>query len=219
MSTTDPVAAAIAQARQSADAMVPAVASIATSPAPMGVGRVRTLADAVETFVERPDLFIKVDYYGIHIEDDGIIKELFGTIDLNTVKFPDVCRYTRAGTHDYLRTYDGIREVKSGKGWAQALEDAKRVDDKADVYQAVEFMIELLKKPTKAGGDKPVPEIGQRVGHATSRTGYDPVMKFLKETAPIVGPTATVNVRVFHTAKTRGQNKWGVLGVELMPNS
>lgn len=216
---TDAVAAAIEQARQAATNVVPAAPAPSAPLAPVGVGRVRSLADAVETYVERPDLFVKVDYYGIHIEDDGIIKELHGKIDLGSIKFPDVCRYTRAGAHDYLRTYDGIREVKSGKAWAQALDDAKRMDDKADVYPAVEFMIELSKKPTKTGGDKPVPEAGQRVGHTTSRTGYDPVMKFLKETAAIVGPTAVVNVRVFHTAKTKGSNKWGVLGLELLPDA
>lgn len=215
---TDAVAAALAAARQVANnvpELAPPTAPL-YPPAPLGVGRVKSLADAVETFVERPESFIKVDYYGIHIEDDAIISELFGELKLEDSKFPDVCRYTRAGTHDYLRTYDGVREVRSGKSWGQALDDAKRIDPKADIYPAVEFLLTLTKKPVKTGpSEKPAPEIGQKVGHTTSRTGFDPIMKFIRDAAKVYAPTTVIPVRVFHTPRLKGQNKWGVLGIEV----
>lgn len=212
----DAVQAAIAAARNVADTVAPPPLAPMTPPAPlapMGVGRVKTLADAVETFVERPELFIKVDYYGMHIEDDGIIKEIEGEMKLDDLKFPSVCRYTRAGTHDYLRTYDGVREVKTGKSWGQALDEAKRIDQGADVYEAVEYTISLTKEVTKVGGKKEVtpPVIGQRLGHTTSRTGYDPIMKFARDMFKKHGAGATVKVRLEHVQRQKGQNKWGVI--------
>jgi hypothetical protein len=222
---SDAVSAAIEAAKNAANTAAPlpaaasAPAAYAPPAAPLGGGRVRSLTEMAETHVERPDLYVKVDFYGLHIEDAGIIPELKGTIDLKEAKFPLVCRYTVAGQAQYLRTYDGVREVKSGKPWAVAVEEVKRSDPKADVYDAAEFVMTLTEQPTKTGNFKdPAPVVGQRVGHTSSRTGFDPVMKFLKEAMGIHGATATVPAKITATSKEKGSNKWGVLAIELLGN-
>lgn len=219
----DAVQQAIANARNVAEAApAPVVieqAAMNTMPAPVGMGRPKSLADATANYVERPEIFVKVDEYGLHIEDKGIINEIFGTLSLKDCKFPEVCRFMRAGQAAYLRTYDGIREVSSGKSWAQALEDARRIDPKADIYNAVDFVVELslpIKKQGPAQNAAALPPVGSRLGHTTSRTGYDTVMKVVKSTYELYGEDAVVPVRLFPIAKTKGSNSWGIVGMELV---
>lgn len=217
----DAVQQAIANARNVADAApAPMVIEQAnTQLAPVGAGRPKSLADATANYVERPEIFIKVDEYGLHIEDKGIINEIFGILTLKDCKFPEVCRFMRAGQAAYLRTYDGIREVTSGKSWAQALEDARRIDQKADIYNAVDFVVELsheIKKQGPAQNAAAVPPVGARLGHTTSRTGYDTIMKLVKSVYDLYGEDAVVPVRLYPISKTKGSNSWGIVGMELV---
>lgn len=217
----DAVQQAIANARTVAEAApAPVIIEQAnTAVAPVGMGRPKSLADATANYVERPEIFIKVDEYGLHIEDKGIINEIYGTLSLKDCKFPEVCRFMRAGQAAYLRTYDGIREVTSGKSWAQALEDARRIDQKADIYNAVDFVIDLtheIKKQGPAQNAAAIPPVGSRLGHTTSRTGYDTIMKLVKSVYDSLGEDAVVQVRLFPIAKTKGSNSWGIVGMELV---
>jgi hypothetical protein len=213
----DAVTAAIEAARaQAANVPAPIVAHAPPAPVIVGSGRVKSLADAVETYVERPDLFIKVDEYGMEVGETKLIGEIEGVLNLADLKFPDVCRYTTAGQHTYLRTYDGVREVRTGKAWSIALDEAKRIDPKADTYPAVEYMI-VVTKPIVNGMNKTAEvAIGQRVGNTTSRTGFDPVMKAVKEAAKLYGVDAVVNVKLIHEPRKKGSNNWGVIKLEVL---
>jgi hypothetical protein len=215
----DAVAAAIEAARaQAANVPAPVTQMPTAAPVPvvLGSGRVKTLADAVETYVERPDLFIKVDEYGMEVGEVKLISEIEGVLNLADLKFPDVCRYTTAGQHTYLRTYDGVREVRTGKAWSVALDEAKRIDPKADTYPAVEYSIAVTKEIVNGMGKKAEVAIGQRVGNTTSRTGFDPVMKAIKEAAKLYGPEAVVNVKLLHEPRKKGSNSWGVIRFEVV---
>ena len=224
---TDAVAAALADARANAAnavAAAPAPAPVVAAAVPaVGAPRVRSLADVAATYVERPDLFIKVNENGILIGDEvGYIEELFGTIKLSEVHFPAICRYTVAGSHKYLRTYDGVREVTSGKAWGQAIAEAQQVDPRAETYDSVEFGLVLTQEPKKnaikAGAQLTEVPVGSRVGYTASKTGFDPVMKFLTGALKTHGEEGEVAVRAFHIPKTKGQNKWGVVGLEAAAN-
>lgn len=216
----DAVAAAIEAARAQAATVPAAVAQMPMQmPAPVtvvGRGHVKTLADAVETYVERPDLFIKVDEYGMEVDETKQIIEIEGVLNLADLKFPDVCRYSTAGQHTYLRTYDGIREVRTGKAWSVALDEAKRIDPKADTYPAVEYNVVVTKEVVSRLNEKAKVAIGQRVGNTTSRTGFDPVMKAVKDAAKLYGNEAVVNVKLVHEPRAKGSNKWGVIKLEVI---
>ena len=226
---TDAVAAALEAARANTAAAVaatPAVAPVAQAAAvaPLGAGRVRSLADMAETYVERAELFLKVNENGMLVGDDvGFIDELIGKLKLSEVKFPQVCRYSVAGSHKYLRTYDGVREVTSGNGWGVAIAQAQQVDPKADVYDAVEIAIITTEEPKKTALKKdaeltPVP-VGSRVGYTSSKTGFDPIMKTIVAAIKRIGNAdAEISVKAFHIAKAKGQNKWGVVGLEELAN-
>ncbi len=223
---TDAVSAALAAARANADNAVvntPVVAPVGVVPSVMPQGRVRTLADVADTYVERSELFIKVTEIGMYIGDDfGCADELFGTIKLSEVRFPSMCRYQVAGQTKYLRTYDGVREATSGKSWGQAIAEAQSIDQKADIYDSVEFALNLTKVPVKRQvkkGDLVEVPVGSRVGYTASKTGFDAVTKYITAAFKEHGADAEVAVRAYHIAKKRGSNEWGIVGLEAAPST
>lgn len=198
-------------AAQNAASQVPAVQQTAGAVAPLPAGRPRTLADAVATAGNAVDDYLKVDKSGMSIGDDAqTFEKLEGTIKLAEAKFPYMVRYAAGGTQVYLKSYDGIREVRSGKAWSDAVAEACRIDPKCQgQYDAIEFVFTLT-KDVKGKGDKVWPA-GTRLGHTTSITGTKFVMGWVTSAAQRGANDNEQPVQLEHKPMAKGQNKWGVI--------
>lgn len=213
------IAAAQAAAAAAAAAPAPALSGTASGSLPTvaAPGRARTLADAVEAAPQSVDLYLQVDYSGMHIDKTpDVIETIDVRIALADLKFPYSLRYTSAGQTIYLKSIDGVREARSGQSWHECIARAQSIDPMCKgSYDSVELVMELI-SDVDLKKSKRVIEAGSKLGYTTPYTGYALCMDWLKAAFKEFGPAGIVPVRLTHIPKQKGSNNWGVIGFETL---
>lgn len=207
----DVVNAAIAAALAAGN-NTPSTAVANSNQAPLPVGKPRSLADAVASAGTSCDEFIKVKDTGIYVGDDlQAYDNLLGTMKLSACKFPWMVRFNLGGVAQYCRSYDGIREARSGKAWADVVAEACRVDSKCQgQYDAVEFVLTLTED--LKGKTKVWPK-GTTLGHTTAITGTKTVMSYITEASQRGANDNDAPVVLEHKPMKKGQFSWGVMTI------
>jgi hypothetical protein len=213
----DAVSAAILAAQNAAGqfqapATVPAAVS-AGVPAAMPAARPRSLADALASAGAAVDVWLGVNEYGLYIGNDK--KNLFETIDvmikLSEVKFGYGVRYSIGSQVNYGKSYDGVREVKSGRPWAEIVAEAQRIDPKCrGSYDLAEIPMTLVADLVKK--DKTVAaEAGKRLGLTTSVTNFPVFMTWVAEALPSFGEHSEIPVVLSGTTKKGPTGDYGLV--------
>lgn len=115
----------------------------------------------------------------------------------------------------YKRSADGIIE-QSGGTWAQAVENAQRVDPRARVYESAEIVLELA-KDVVAGKDT-LASAGSRWGYSTPKTGSKKFRRLLSQAQDqgIDIENDDILVRVGGEPKAGNGNTWNEVTFELV---
>jgi hypothetical protein len=206
MSQHASIAAAIAAASQVAAAipMAPQQTAVAPAAVPLAPGRARGFDDAVNSAGAAVDLWLAVDSDGYKI---GTTKftAIAGSINMGTIKFPYMCRANVGGGTKFVRSYDGVREVQSGRPWADVCAQMQAMDANCKgQYDAAE--IPLVLDVDLVAGEKIV-KAGRAVGITTPVTGFRPFMAWAKQF------TSTDTISVIASVETnskKGVRDWGI---------
>lgn len=202
-------------ARATAGAVVSQTSSI---PAIVPAGKVRTLADAIASAGLSVDIYFQVDEHGLSLDKELIAGDTFDAeLCLSDLKYPFAVRYNTAGTVNFLKSYDGIRESKSRRSWAEVVAQSMAIDAGCrGQYDSVELLLTLT-SDVKLKNGKTIPS-GTRIGHQTSVTGTKSVMDWIIKTATERGEAATVNVRIGAVRQVKGTSKFGHLVITTIAN-
>ena len=191
---------------------LPATAPSAGVPAGLPAGRPRSLADAMASAGAAVDHWLQVKEFGLTIDKGADLLETIPvTIRLSELKLGYGCRYSVGSQVQYAKSYDGLREVKSGQPWQAVLAEAMRTDPKcrgsyelAEIPMALLGDVDLKKAKTKV-------EAGKRLGYTTSVTGYALFMQWVSQVAPVYGEHADIPVELGWTTKKGPTGPYGLV--------
>lgn len=198
----DSITAAIVAASRVAAIIPPAL------PAPPFSGHVRTLEDALASAGAYVDVWLSLEANAFRI-GTTLVPCVEGVLDPYEVRFPYMVRCTIAGVTQFARSYDGVREVQSGRPWAEVCAQAQSLDHNCQgQYDAAEIALALT-------ADLTLPETtyfqGSRVGVTTPVTGYRPFMHWLRVVCAQPDGKGPLHVRASVEPKTRaGVKPWGL---------
>lgn len=218
MTTTDSIAAAIAQAQAGAAAIAQSQ-SLATQPAgsnavstAVSAGNPLGLDDLLGNGVS-VDHWLKLTQFGITVGDktrplDTI--EVF--IDMSEIAYSFQVKYQMNGKAVYHRTYDRALDTQ-GQPWVETLRKAQQIDPKAYEYRSAE--VPLIAAVAIEGKEKgtTAAEAGQRLGLTLSTTGWKQFETWVRELARknIDPKSAYLKLTLgFEERKKEGVNPWGV---------
>lgn len=221
----DAVAAAEAAAQNMGEAQVPATQNGGTALAPASGGAVDM---GVTSFLKSggisPDKWIQVKDTGMKLDknEKATIDEFEGVIDFSNVKLFQGLRIALPGNkYEYIKTYDGRTESKSGQNWAAAIADGNnRAIAQNNPYRGADILIVLDAAVTQ--GKTTIPA-ETKLGYTTSITGFAPFQSFLAsliEAGEVsVGQdgmtlSGEVRVKVTHETKSNSDYEWGILTFE-----
>lgn len=187
----------------------------ATAPATMPAARPRSLADALASAGAAVEKWLTVDEYGLHVAKD---KATFDTIDV-TIKLADVkfgygVRYQTGAGVQYGKSYDGVREARTGQPWGEFVANAQRMDAKCrGSYDLAEIPMTLEQELKLKDGT--VVEKGTRVGHSTSIMNFRLFMAWV-QSAMNAGYSEQDEIKVRLSLKTAtgGGNEYGMINFE-----
>lgn len=170
-----------------------------------------------------PDKWIQVKDTGMKLEknEKATIESFEGEIDFANVKLFQGLRIALPGNkYEYIKTYDGRTEARSGQNWNAAVADANnRAIAPNSPYRGADILI-VATNDIKQGGT--VIPAGTKLGYTTSITGFGPFQSFLatlvNEGKVVVGAndslSGTVSTKVVHETKKNADYEWGILTFE-----
>lgn len=115
----------------------------------------------------------------------------------------------------YIKTFDGVKEARSGQSWESAMAKAKLADPNAYEYTGADIAMVAYEDIKDVKGKLVVPA-GTSIGHSTTPTGLKSLKALRKaiETAGLVQDK--VIVKITNTPTSKGGNDWGILTFELI---
>lgn len=192
--------------------------------APAGGGAVdMSLGSFLKSGGINPDKWIQVKDTGMKLEknEKATIEEFVGDIDFANVKLFQGLRVALPGNkYEYIKTYDGKTESRSGQSWAAAVQEANaRAQSPATPYRGADILI-VPSEDVKQGGTT-IPA-GTKLGYTTSITGFGAFQTFLQglveDGKVTVGAMDTlsgvVSTKVVHETKKNADYEWGILNFE-----
>lgn len=220
----DAVAAAEAAANEMSNTQVPATQDNSG-------GQLANTGGAVDMSLDSflkagglsPDKWIQVKDTGMKLEkgEKATIDKFEGEIDFANVKLFQGVRVALPGNkYEYIKTYDGKTEARSGQNWNAAVADANnRAINPATPYRGADILI-TLQADVKQGAT--VIPAGTKLGYTTSITGFGAFQGFLqtlvadgKVQAAAGGVlSGKVPTKVIHETKSNADYEWGILTFE-----
>ena len=182
----------------------------ANLPAPIvgPIARVRTLDEVVDSAGVGVEIWASLDSSSFRINNVSV-PQLVGRIKLADIKFPYMVRFNVGGGTKFARSYDGVREARSGHVWADVLALAQAADPKCNgAYDAAEVPVTL--DADLVCGDRIV-RAGQNVGFTTPITGFRPFMAWARQARLAFGSDGEPRVVVSVETRTKaGVRPWGI---------
>lgn len=179
----------------------------------------------------QPDAWLNVNETGIRFDKSDTknwIEEFKGDIDFANVKtFIGLRTKQPGGTFDYIKSFDGKTESRSGKPWPVAVQEAlSTATESAEQYRGADILVTSTEDVTQG---KVTKEAGTKFGHTTPVTGFGAFQTFLNDVVasgdvevlpnpvdPKGPPTfrGTVAVNVKHVERSNAKYSWGIMGFE-----
>lgn len=220
----DAVAAAEAAAANMTDAQLPAQAQAnALAPAAGGGEVSMSLGSFLTAGGINPDKWLQVKDTGLKIDknEKQTFDDFTGEIDFSKVKMFVGLRISLPGSkYEYIKTYDGRTEAKTGQSWGVAVAEANaRAQSPSTTYRGADILV-TLDKDVKQGSTT-IPA-GTKIGYTTSITGFAPFQSLLEtliaNSDVTVGAgdrlSGIVNVKLTHEAKKNADYEWGIVNFE-----
>lgn len=201
--------AAAASAPSGGNAVVPAASHAVAAALPPGQ---KVSMEQLMTGGMNVDAWIKVKEYGLVVgTSDELITEFECRIELvEGMGFVPKYSIKAGNPAQYWSTYDGVMSDK-GIPWAEAIAKACALDNKAKPYAAVDVPMVLTKDIVSPKGVL-LAKVGDRVGYATSTTGFREWQDFYKKAATQGWIGQDVEVKVTSKRMTnKNNNAWGVM--------
>lgn len=219
------VAAAEAAAANMTDAQVPATQAQGTALAPANTGGAvdMSLGSFLTAGGINPDKWLQVKDTGMKLDknDKNTFDDFTGDIDFSRVKmFVGLRIGLPGGKYDYIKSYDGKSEAKTGQNWNIAVAEANaRAIAPATTYRGADILITTTKEIVQGATKIPV---GTKVGYTTSITGFAPFQSLLQtlvennDVSVSAGDrlSGVVNVKLSHEAKKNADYEWGIVNFE-----
>lgn len=204
-------------------ALAPAGGAVA--PVDMSYGAVQTSGGL------QPDSWLNVDATGMRFnkaDAKTFFDELVGEIDFSNVKTFVGLRTKQPGnSFNYIKSYDGKTESRSGKPWPVAMQEAlSTAVEPAEQYRGADILITSTEEVTQGKDTKPA---GTNFGHTTPVTGFGAFQTFLNDVVasgevevvanpvdPQGPPTfrGLLAVKATHIGKSNANYSWGIMGFE-----
>jgi hypothetical protein len=219
----DAVAAAEAAAQNLGEAQVPATQQAGGALAATGGSVDMSLGSFLKSGGINPDKWIQVKDTGFKLDknEKATIESFEGEIDFSQVKMFVGLRVALPGNkYEYIKSYDGKTEAKTGQNWNAAVADANaRAQTPNTQYRGADMLI-VPTKDVKQGST--VIPAGTKLGYTTSITGFSSFQSFLASLVNAgkvqVGPndslSGVVVTKVSHETKKNADYEWGVLNFE-----
>jgi len=211
IATAMAAAQALTQNAQNAAGAVVTTANTNTAVAPAGTpGTPMSLEDSINGMAV--DTFLKLKFEGIYVKEDATpFTELKVRLRGSDIAYHKAVRFGNPAT--YRRSYDGVREARSGKPWAEVVAQAMAADPKCTGdYDAYDLpftltadMVSMLKPGTVL-----VPA-GAVVGYSTAITAGKATKAFIKNVIMPLGKHNLIEGVVKLDKKSTDKGKWGIL--------
>mgnify|MGYP000742933578 CR=1 FL=1 len=217
------VAEAENAAKNASENQVPATQSQGGALAPAGGAVDMSLTSFLKAGGISPDKWIQVKDTGMKLDknEKATIEEFVADIDFSNVKLFQGLRIALpGGKYEYIKTYDGRTESKTGQNWAAAVADANnRAVAPNNTYRGADI---LMTNPEAITQGKTTIPADTKLGYTTSITGFGPFQSFLAtliESGEVsIGTNDTlsgqVRVKVVHETKSNTDYEWGILNFE-----
>lgn len=220
----DAIAAAEAAAEKTPAAQVPATQEQGGALASGNAGPVdMSLGGFLKAGGIAPDKWIQVKDTGFRLDKN--VKELLDKVtvdvDFANVKLFQGLRVALPGNkYEYIKTYDGRTEAKTGQNWGAAVADANnRAVSANSPYRGADILMTLPESVKQGKTEIPA---GTKLGYTTSITGFSAFQSFLAsliEAGDVtVSPSETlsgqVRLNVLHESKSNADYEWGILTFE-----
>lgn len=217
----DAVAAAEAAAANMTD-QTPVVQSQGTSLAPVSNEPVdMSLAAFLTSGGITPDKWLQVKDTAMKIDknEKKTIDEFSGELNFANVKMFTGLRISLPGNkYEYIKSYDGRTEARSGQNWNAAIAEANARSQKpSSTYRGADILVTLTEPVVQ--GDTTI-AVGTKVGYTTSITGFAPFQSYLAELIEAgdvtIKPdgksmTGIVGTVLTHETKKNTDYEWGVV--------
>jgi len=219
----DAVAAAEAAAQSMGEAQVPATQTQGGALAPAGGAVDMSLGSFLKSGGISPDKWIQVKDTGMKLDknEKATIESFEGEIDFSNVKLFQGLRVALPGNkYEYIKTYDGKTESRSGQNWNAAVAEANnRAVSPNAPYRGADILI-VNTKAVKQGGTT-IPA-GTKLGYTTSITGFGAFQAYLAglvdtgdvELVASDRLSGVVATKVVHETKKNADYEWGILTFE-----
>jgi hypothetical protein len=193
-------------------AVVPAASTAVAAALPPGK---KVSMEQLMTGGMNVDLWVKVKEFGLIFgQSDELISTFVAIIDMTDgVGFSPKYSIKAGNPAQYWSTYDGVMSDK-GIPWSAAIERACSLDNKARPYSAVDIPM-VLTEDVVSPKKVVLAKKGQRVGYATSTTGFREWRDFYNKATAEGLLDQQVEVQVsFRKMKNKEGNEWGVMTFE-----
>lgn len=171
-----------------------------------------------------PDKWVAVKDTGFKLDknEKAVLQEVVVDIDFADVKLFQGLRISLPGNrYEYIKTYDGRTESRTGQAWTAAMAEANgRSISPQNPYRGADI---LMVNPDEVKQGSTKIEAGTKLGYTTSITGFGGFQSFLagliqagKVQVAQDGVTLSGSVRtkVTHETKSNADYEWGVLNFE-----
>ena len=171
----------------------------------------------------QPDVWLTLEKTGIKLDknEKAVFDDFEGTIDFSKVKLFQGLRTKLPGNKfEYIKTYDGRTEARSGENWNTACANAlAKAIEPAQPYRGADILI-VSTKEIKQGSK--TYEAGKKIGYTTAVTGFAPFQSLLESLVNsgevVVGNndslSGEVKVKLQHVVKSNTDYQWGILDFE-----
>jgi len=161
------------------------------------------------------DHYLRMDAAGFQI---GEMKKYFDemTVELDMSEIVPIysSRGEVGGKTNFLKSYDGLVEARTGQSFAQAVAHQQATSKSTGIYPTAEIPVELLEPVTDG---KETVEAGVSVGITPSLTAFTEFQKFVKSMTKQGLQDSVLKVKVKHRMRSNtNNNKWGVADFELI---
>lgn len=200
------------QAQSAAGAIVPQAnqynpASLPT--AANGNAPMLSLEDSVAGLTV--DAFLKLKFEGLFVQDNMVPGKIKVRISGATTTPLKACRYGNPA--NYLRSYNGVTEARTGKAWTESVAEARRIDPKCtgdyDAFEMPFVLVDDLRSLTEP--DKVVLEAGKVLGYSSPITGGKAVKEFVKQVLLPMGKDTVVEGYIEIKKMATDKGKWAIL--------
>jgi hypothetical protein len=211
IATAMAAAQALTQNAQNAAGAVVTTANTNTAVAPAGApGVPMNIEDSINGM--SVDCFLKLKFEGIYVKEDATpFEKLHVTIRGSDIAYHKAVRFGNPAT--YKRSYDGVREARSGKPWAEVVAQAMAADPKCtgdyDAYDLPMTLTADLVSLLTPG--KVLVPAGAVVGYSTAITAGKATKEFIKNVIMKLGKGNLLAGTVTLDKKNTEKGKWGIL--------